>query len=312
MTEKSKSQRKAPVVGLALGSGAARGWAHIGIIQQLSELGIKPDIICGTSTGALVGALYASNNLKILETFVRGMDKRGILRYLDINLLAKGGFIEGKRLIEFFSEPIGDINIEELPIPFSAVATDLTTGHEVWLREGSLTDAIRASIALPGLFTPVKLGGKWLVDGGLVNPVPISLCRALGAEIVIAVNLNGSIAGKHMQKKNRNGDGAKKNEEEETALNKLSSEIKSRASSMMSHLFESREDIPTLFDVIAGSINIMQDRITRSRMGGDPPDVMLAPRLAHLGLMEFDRGDEAIEEGRESVMRAASSIQELL
>lgn len=311
MTEKAENLTKHPMIGLALGSGAARGWAHIGVIRQLSELGIVPHIVCGTSTGALVGALFASGNLDMLETFVRGIDKRGILRYLDINLLAKGGFIEGKKLMDFFKKPIGEITIEKLPTRFAAVATDLQSGHEIWLREGSLTDAIRASIALPGLFTPVKLAGKWLVDGGLVNPVPISLCRAMGADIVIAVNLNGGIAGRHMPKQNRKGNNAKGKNAEETRLNKLSSEIRNRASSMMSHLFESSDDVPGLFEVIAGSINIMQDRITRSRMAGDFPDILLSPRLAHLGLLEFDKGDEAIEEGRSSVARVSSSLQEL-
>ncbi len=306
---------KGPVrqkIGLALGGGSARGWAHIGVIRELAKIGIEADIVCGTSIGALVGAAHVSGHLDMLEKWIRRLDKKEIIKYLDITLLMGGGFVEGKRLIDFFRKGMGDISIEDLPKPFAAVATDLATGQEVWFREGSLMDAIRASIALPGIFTPAKLDDRWLVDGGLVNPVPVSLCRAMGAELVIAVNLNGEIVGRHLSRLPRGGNKDRQTSVEATLLDKLSMQIRNRANSFVSHLFESGVRSPGLFDVLASSINIMQHQITRSRMAGDPPDVVLAPRLARIGLLEFDRAEEAIEEGRGSVRRMLPVLQDLL
>lgn len=308
----NKSQNK-PLIGIALGSGSARGWAHIGVMNELATYGICPDIVCGTSIGALTGAFYASGNLEKMEEWVLNMTRKDILRLLDIKLLASGGFIEGKRLMDNFREPLGHLDIEELPKPFAAVATELDTGNELWLKKGSLLDAVRASLALPGIFTPVMLYNKWLVDGGLVNPVPVSLCRAMGADIVIAVNLNDNIAGRHFRSKSPTE--GKINGElsaEATLLDRVSSDLRQRADSLLERLFEGRTDTPGLFDVMAGSINIMQDRVTRSRMAGDPPDIVLAPRLSHIGLLEFDRGEEAIEEGVKCVERARPALQELL
>jgi NTE family protein len=248
-----------------------------------------------------------------MEEWVLNMTRKDMLRFLDIKLLAGGGFIEGKRLMDNFREPLGRLKIEALPKRFAAVATELDTGHELWLKKGSLVDAVRASIALPGIFTPVRLDEKWLVDGGLVNPVPVSLCRAMGADLVIAVNLNGNIAGRHFRsnsqpKKEKNSELSA----EATLLDRVSSDLRQRADTLIGRLFEGRTDTPGLFDVMAGSINIMQDRITRSRMAGDPPDIILAPRLSHIGLLEFDRGREAIEEGRKCVERSRPALQELL
>lgn len=299
-----------PVIGLALGGGAARGWSHIGVIRELAALGVKPDVICGTSIGALVGGLYASGHLDPFEAWIRELDKADIVRYLDVKPLAGGGFVEGKRLIEFFRERFGDIAIEKLSKPFGAVATDLNSGQEIWLREGSVLDAIRASIALPGIFKPVKLHDRWLVDGGLVNPVPVSLCRALGAELVIAVNLNGDIVGRRRRGKPRAAKGTVNSGE--SVLEKLSAELKQRASVLVSQLFPAPAGAPGMFDVLADAINIMQDRLTRSRMAGDPPDLVLTPRLAHIGLLEFDRAQEAIAEGEASVRRMAPALRELL
>ncbi|MBE9535984.1 MAG: patatin-like phospholipase RssA [Proteobacteria bacterium] len=310
--KRDNSQNK-PVVGIALGSGSARGWSHIGVINALAAHGIDPDVVCGTSMGALAGAFYASGNLEKMEEWALNMTRKDILRFLDIKLLAGGGFIEGKRLMDNFREPLGNLEIESLPKRFAAVATELDTGHELWLRKGSLVDAVRASIALPGIFTPVRLDDKWLVDGGLVNPVPVSLCRAMGADIVIAVNLNGNIAGRHFR--SISGPEKKKNGEpgaEATLMGRVSSDLRQRADSLIGRLFEGQTDTPGLFDVMAGSINIMQDRVTRSRMAGDPPDIILAPRLSHIGLLEFDRAKEAIEEGMKCVERSMPALQELL
>ena len=189
-------------IGLALGSGSARGWAHIGVIRALAEEGIEPDIITGCSIGALVGAAYAKGELGELEDWVRQLKWKEIVDLMDINFLG-GGFLKGDKLIYFFQKGTKDIDIEDLDIQYGAVTTDFDSGREIWLQNGSLLDAVRASIALPGLFTPVERDGRWHVDGGLVNPVPVSLCRAMGAEIVIAVNLNGDVVGKHRRKKDK-------------------------------------------------------------------------------------------------------------
>ncbi|MCD6707009.1 MAG: patatin-like phospholipase RssA [Thiobacillus sp.] len=280
-------------IGLALGGGSARGWAHIGVIRALHDAGIEPDIVCGTSIGALVGAAYVGGELDPLEAWVRSLRLQTVVSFLDFSL--NGGLIKGEKLIGFFRSHFVDRDIRELARPFGAVATDLQRGREVWLREGPVTDAVRASIALPGLFTPVQLGGRWLVDGGLVNPVPVSLCRAMGADLVIAVDLNTDRLGRHLKPKPA--------AEPET----LADVVRMRIEMGMSQLGISHEagpQIPAMLDVVASSINIMQVLITRSRLAGDPPDVTMAPRLADLGLMEFHRAGVAIDAGR----RAAEAV----
>lgn len=279
-------------LGIALGSGSARGWAHIGVLRALEQAGILPDVVSGTSIGALVGAAYASNALERLEEWVARIDWWEIIRYMDVRL----GGVEGERLMRAFRERVEDAPIETLPKPFGAVATDLQTGREVWFQEGSLLEAVRASIALPGLFSPVRHQGRWLVDGGLVDPLPISLCRALGADRVIAINLNGDIVGKHFSGR------PSRLAAPSPLLARLSAGLQAMLGNNSRATEEAEEDEPPgLFDVMAGSINIMQDRITRARMAGDPPDVVLTPRLAHLGLMDFDQADEAIAAGMECV-----------
>ena len=279
-----------PRLGIALGSGSARGWAHIGVLRALEQAGIVPDVVSGTSIGALVGAAYASNGLDRLEEWVAQIDWWDIIRYMDVRL----GGVEGERLMRAFRERVEDAPIETLPKPFGAVATDLQTGREVWFQEGSLLEAVRASIALPGLFSPVRHQGRWLVDGGLVDPLPVSLCRALGADWVIAVNLNGDIVGKHFSSR------PPRLAAPSPLLARLSAGLQAMLGNNSRATEEAEEDEPPgLFDVVAGSINIMQDRITRARMAGDPPDVVLAPRLAHLGLMNFDQAGEAIAAGLE-------------
>ncbi len=287
-------------IGLALGSGSARGWAHIGVLRELQKMGVQPDIVCGTSTGALVGAAFVLRRLDLLESWVRGMNTRNVVKYFDIRLVVGGGFVEGRWLMEFLRNRFGDVQIEDLPKPFGAVATDLKSGREVWIRSGSVWDAVRASIALPGFLTPVRVDDQWLVDGGLVNPVPVSLCRAMGAEKIIAVNLNGDIVGRHFSDHQKGASGSRSSTEARL-LNKLTIRLKERV----------KTGTPGLFDVLAGAINIMQDRITVSRLADHPPDVMITPRLAHIGLLEFDRAAEAIEEGRRAVQRVAGELQTL-
>ena len=279
-------------LGIALGSGSARGWAHIGILRGLEQAGIVPDVVSGTSIGALVGAAYASDRLDQLEEWVVQIDWWDIIRYMDVRL----GGVEGERLMRAFRERVEDAPIESLPKPFGAVATDLQTGREVWFQQGSLLEAVRASIALPGLFSPVRYQDRWLVDGGLVDPLPVSLCRALGADRVIAVNLNGNIVGKHFSGRPLRLAGS----------SPLLARLSTRLQAMLGNGGGPEDEAdagqpPGLFDVMAGSINIMQDRITRARMAGDPPDAVLAPRVAHLGLMDFDQASAAMTAGLECV-----------
>lgn len=308
MSNSREAVSKRPI-GLALGSGSARGWAHIGVIRELLRLEIVPDLICGSSVGALVGAVYVSGHLDMLESWAQGLTNREIIRYLDLGLLRGGGVVEGKRLMDFFRNKIGDIDIEDLPRPFASVATDFATGQEIWIRDGSLWEAVRVSIALPGIFTPATREKQLLVDGGLVNPVPVSLSRAMGAEFVIAVNLNGDIVGRHLTKCRDRKQLRETPVTEANLLDKLPGTLRKTAS-VISRLREFPPGTPGLFSVLAGSINIMQDRITRARIAADPPDVLLSPHLAQIGLLEFDRATEAITEGRACVQRSAAQLRE--
>jgi NTE family protein len=295
-TEGSKTR-----IGLALGGGSARGWAHIGVIRTLADAGIEPDIVCGTSIGALVGAAYVAGELDPLETWVRSLRLQTVVSFLDLSL--NGGLIKGDKLIDFFRAHFVDRDIRKLDRPYGAVATDLQRGREVWLREGRVTDAVRASIALPGLFTPVQVEGRWLVDGGLVNPVPVSLCRAMGADFVIAVDLNTDRLGHHLKPKPAKAPRKRSETEPETLADAVMARIQAGMSQLgINH--ESAPRIPAMLDVVTSSINIMQVLITRSRLAGDPPDIMVTPLLADLGLMEFHRASVAIDAGR----RAAEAV----
>jgi NTE family protein len=179
-------------IGLALGSGSARGWSHIGVIRGLQEANIAIDIVCGSSIGALVGGAFAAGKLDEAEKIIRGLAWSDVLGFMEVPI-PRSGIINSEKIAEYLRERLGDPNIEDLPIPFAAVATDLTSGQEVWIRQGSLIEAIRASLSMPGMFTPCFRDGRLLVDGGLINPVPVSLCRSLGANTVIAVNPNTDI-----------------------------------------------------------------------------------------------------------------------
>jgi len=286
-----------PLIGLALGGGSARGWAHIGVIRALASAGIEPDLVCGTSIGALVGAAYVGGELDRLEDWVRSLRLQTVVGFLDFSL--NGGLIKGDKLIAFFRDHFVDRDITDLARPFGAVATDLRRGREVWLREGRVSEAVRASIALPGLFTPVQRDGSWLVDGGLVNPVPVSLCRAMGADIVIAVDLNTGLLGRHL--KSTHAPASKQTAaENEPLTDSVMTRIQTRLTQLgLNH--NNGAKTPAMLDVMASSINIMQVLITRSRLAGDPADVMVTPLLADLGLMEFHRASVAIDAGRRAV-----------
>lgn len=291
-----------PRVGIALGSGSARGWAHVGVIRALEQAGIEPDLVCGTSIGALVGAAYAAGELDAFEHWLRRLGVKDVLSFLDLGL--SGGVFKGERLMEFFRTNFIDRPVEELLKPFGTVAAALRTGTEVWLREGSTVDAIRASLALPALFPPVIHEGRLLVDGGLVNPVPVSLARAMGADIVIAVDLSSDILGRHFRVSPELEAGtARVSEWRQVLSEKLGAIFPKRG--------EESPRPPSMIDVVASSIDIMQVRISRSRMAGDPPDVVVAPHVAHLGLLDFHRADVAIEEGKRAVESALPSLNML-
>ena len=283
-----------PKIGLALGSGVGRGWAHIGVLKGLERAGIEVDRVAGTSIGALVAGVHLAGHLGALEAWARGLNRMRIMRYLDLSMQS-GGIIGGRRLSRILMENLGQLSIEHLPKPFIVVATELATGHEIWLRRGPLVEALRASYALPGIFPPVELDGRPLVDGALVNPVPVSVCRAMGARLVIAVNLNADMLGserihnKRTQLETENGDGA----------------------SILESLFR-RDGTPSMFNVMASALNILQDRLGRSRLAGDPPDVTIAPKVGHIGLLDFDQAEELIEIGEAAVERALPSLEDAL
>jgi NTE family protein len=248
-------------IGLALGGGAARGWSHVGVLRALEERGVRPDVVCGTSAGALVGAAWALGQLDDFERWLGSLERRDVFGYFDPSLT--GGVLKGERIFDLFSLHVEDRPIESLPVPFGAVATDLEDGTEVWLRRGSLREAVRASISVPALFKPVRIAGRWCIDGGLSNPVPVSLCRALGAEVVIAVDVNGGRLG------------------ERRAFR--------------------QEGEPTLLEVAERTLSIIQAGLTRPLLAADPPDLLIAPAAGTIGFLEFHRAKEAFAAGRRSV-----------
>jgi NTE family protein len=285
-----------PVIGLALGSGSARGWSHIGVILELEAMGVKPQVVAGTSIGALVGAVYVSGQLKAFSDWVSKLGVRDVVGLLDFTL--SGGVVKGEKLFGYFYEHHRNPKIESLKQRFVSVATEMQTGREIWIDSGPVFTAARASCAIPGVFTPVKHQDRWMLDGGLVNPVPVSPCRALGADVVIAVNLNAQLIGAHLSSASQAEAFSAEKSMDRSFWNKLMK------------YFESEEGKdPSFFDVVASSINIMQDRITRSRMAGDPPEITLVPRLEDYALMDFHRADQAIAEGRRLVQAHEAEIR---
>lgn len=284
-----------PKIGLALGSGLVRGWAHIGAIRALVRHGFTPDIIAGTSVGALAGVAYATNKLDDLEDWARSLNRTSVMGYVDLKINT-GGLMGGGKIYRLLRGHWPETNIEDLPVKFVAVAADMGTGHEVWLRSGDVVQAMRASFALPGVFPPMRYQNRLLVDGALVNPVPVSACQALGADMVIAVNLNGDVIGKLR----RNG----KKYPAVMGFDPLSDNTMGEKASrigVVRRLFSRENDSPSLMGTMVSAMNIVQDRLARSRMAGEPPDVLIAPRIGHIGLMEFERVDELIELGEAAV-----------
>ena len=285
-----------PKIGFALGAGSARGWAHIGVLRALVEAGITPDLIAGCSVGAFVGAAFAAGRLDQVEAFALGVDRKRMFKLADFGL--RGGLIKGERINEVFREQFVESEFSDLPIPLAAVATDLHTGQEVWLRDGKVADAVAASIAVPGLFRPVRSGDRYLVDGSVVNPIPVSLCRAMGADIVLAVDLGSDLVGRYLRDNDRL-----------TETGSFMSRVFPRYNPTSDRQAEPEVAPPSLIETLVGAINIMQLRIARSRLAGEPPDVLLAPHLGHLGLLDYHRAELAIAEGRDEVTRMLPAIR---
>ena len=292
--------RRRPRIGLALGSGSARGWAHIGAIRALEERGIKPDLVCGTSIGALVGAAYACGKLDHLEKWVTGLAWTGVVRLMDLTW--KGGLIRGNRLFTLFRAMFEERDIDDLPIPYGAIATELYSGRELWLRHGNLLEAVRASCAMPGLFTPVVREDTVLVDGGLVNPVPVSMCRALGAELVIAIDLSWGKLGPYRER----GKGVAPREMPGWLARLRPGWVQKKSD------LEQSTTLPSIFEVFNISLDVVEMRVARSRLSGDPADVLITPLLPDFATMDYHRAREAIDEGRAAVERMAPLLQQVL
>lgn len=292
-----------PTLGIALGSGSALGWAHIGVLRALTEEGIAPNYVAGCSMGAMVGAAFAAGRLDQVESWALSLDWKRIVELLDIGL--PGGLIKGDRLLDFFHAQFVACQFSELPLPFAAVATDLASGEEVWLREGKVSDAVRASCTVPGLFLPVLREGRYLIDGGVVNPVPVSLCRAMGADVVIAVHLGSDLVGRFV----RNDQGT------QTMLpnrNQLISMLLPRHADAFITPEDGNVPPPSMLDAMLGAIDLMRENIARSRLKDEPPDVLLTPRLGQMGPLEYHHAALAIAEGRKAVAGMLPAIRNAL
>ncbi|MCK4340419.1 MAG: patatin-like phospholipase family protein [Phycisphaerae bacterium] len=310
--------KSAKKVGLALGSGSARGWSHIGVIRALAEAGIRIHCVAGTSIGAVVGAVFASGKLDAFEEIVIGFDWKQVARFFDV-VFPKSGLIDGKKVADFVRGHVRGENIEDLPIPFSAVATDLGTGREVIIQDGDLIEAIRASISVPGIFTPVRREGSILADGGLVNPVPVTVAREMGADFVIAVDLNHDIVAtkgiKPLTANSRDAApgrglsrGLGKTSRIVETLDKAVGALELRALLQLGE-WTAKEPLPNIFEVLGASINIMESQITATKLKADPPDLLIQPKLGHMRFLEFSRAQEGIAEGYRATNARLHSFQ---
>ncbi len=292
-----------PQIVLALGGGVARGWAHIGVLRTLIQAGLEPDVICGTSVGALVGGLHLAGKLDAIERWARSLTQRKVLGLLDFSF-GGAGLFAGEKLAALLEEQADGVCIETLPRPFVAVATELETGREVWLRDGSLVHALRASYALPGVFPPVKHEGRWLVDGALTNPCPTSVARSFGGQVVIGVSLHTDVIGSPNDQPSL-GTPALAAVPQQASLTKWLRPDRM----ILRRLFADRPDGPALSSVMIGALNILLDRVTRARLAGDPADVLIAPRISQIGLIDFHRADETIDLGARATREALPQIR---
>ena len=312
-------------LGLALGCGASRGWAHIGIIEALEKAGIRIDFIAGCSVGAYIGAVYASGGIESLKKFLLKMDGKKIFSYVDV-ALSRSGILDGTRRVnELFSMHTGMTTFEELSIPVAMVATDLDRGEKVVLKSGNIIQALRATMSYPGLFSPVKMNGCWLVDGGLVDPVPVGVARAMGAEIVIAVDLNARIVSRTSKSPS-----ADRGEVRQPNVSGPPQDVPNDRPIFTRTMFGYYELIekylkmrkspphsedasaPDIIETITTSIEIMEERISRINLAVDHPDILIQPRLGELRMMNFDQVTHAIKEGYLGVEEKIQDIKIML
>ena len=310
--------KKKNKIGLALGTGSARGWAHIGVIKALNEANIKVDYVAGVSIGAVVGAVYAAGNINALEDVALQLNWKQILSFIDI-VFPKSGLIDGNKIADFIRMYIKAKNIEDLPLPFCAVSTDLATGKEIIIKKGDIVEAVRASISTPGIFTPVIKDNMTLVDGGIVNSVPVSVVRKMGADIVIAVDLTHDIISNRgigkiqtvspesMQMVETSDSRPIK---KQTFLTSLNTKIRSIDMSALTHIKQWMKinTLPNIFEILLGSLYIMEAQITSIQLQSDPPDLLIQPKLGHLRYLEFHRAQEAILEGYEATKSSLKNL----
>ncbi len=307
-------------VGIALGSGGALGWAHVGVLRALADHGIKPRMASGSSMGALVGGVYAAGTLDVLHEFALELDwKEALLYFVELNI-PRSGIVEGERIVAFVRKNIVHSKFSDLACPFRAVATDLFSGEEIVLKDGDIIEAIRASISIPGIFTPVRSGQRWLVDGGLSNPVPVSVVRDMGADIVIAVDVTalGTASSRNSGARTAQPDanapaavsGAKKDGHPLLAQlrHNLSLGSEGRLPRALRRWWEKDSEI-NLFDVLGQSARIIEARISEARLQTDPPDVLLQPAVGHVNFMEFHRAPEAIDAGYRAAEEKMDAIK---
>ena len=305
-------------VGLVLGSGSSRGWAHVGAIEALEEAGIPIHVIAGCSVGSYVGAIYASGGLASLKQFILQMDGKKMFSYFDV-ILPRSGLLDGtKKLREFLSGHTDAETFDDLSVPLKMVATDLASGDKVVLDSGDLFAALRATMSMPGLFAPTRLKGRWLVDGGLVDPVPVGVARAMGADVVIAVDLNSGLVSRQKQRslaRKAPPKAVPPPEYSNELARKLSDHYASAESTFKQKIrsfLKSDDPCPDIMETVSGAIGIMQERITRINLAVEPPDILVQPRLGEMSMMDFGQVDKAIEEGYQGVKDHLEDIRMML
>lgn len=303
--DESEHDSKQPAVSLVLGAGGARGLAHIGVIEALQARGYQIASIAGSSMGALIGGVHAAGKLREYRDWATALERSDVLRLLDF-AFGHPGLIKGERVLGVISELVGKHDIEDLEIPFTAVATDINARREVWLNHGPLFDAIRASIAIPMIFTPHRLGGRELVDGGLLAPVPIAATRLGLGEMVVAVDVNArpDSSTRHRMKRAPAARQAPEKANPDTYRARISAFIESMLSKA-----DSGPAQPGLMDLMARSLDTMQGQIARMQLAMDPPDLLI--RVPHNACMfyEFWRASELIERGREIAEAALDDFE---
>ena len=304
-------------VGLALGSGGARGWAHLGVLQALREKGIEVDVVAGTSMGAVIGSFFAAGREDVLLELARNLDWKRLRPFFWEVTLSRSGLTDGRKLLEEFRKMLGLREFRELDLPFRAVATDLDTGGEVVLSSGNLLQAVRASISLPGLFSPVRVGKRLLVDGGLVNPVPVSVAREMGAQTVIAVDVSQGIVPEPLPlpRKSQKAESARgplalpkpASAEEKAGATGLLDSFRAEIEKKVNRLRAAAADAanrPAVTDVLVRSVRIAEARIALARRQAEPPDVLIEPSVGGIGTLEFHRAQDALAAGYAAAKRA--------